>query len=68
MSIEDLRLLNAALTANENWLLPEEVQGLHDMRRQVEIGWPLSVRQRDEVERLVERARTRRTDSSARSG
>ena len=66
MSIEDLRLLNAALTAHENWLLAEEVRDLHDLRRQVEIGWPLSAKQREEVERMVERSRERRMSPPAR--
>ena len=66
MSIEDLRLLNAALTAQENWLLPEEVRELHDLRRQVEIGWPLSIQQREHVERLVARSRERRRHPATR--
>ena len=66
MSIEDLRLLNAALTAQENWLLTDEVRELHDLRRQVEIGWPLSIRQREHVERMVERSRARRRNPPAR--
>lgn len=66
MSIEDLRLLNAALTAQENWLFTDEVRELHDLRRQVEIGWPLSARQREHVERMVERSRARRVNPPAR--
>jgi hypothetical protein len=66
MSIEDLRLLHAALTAHENWLLTDEVRELHDLRRQVEIGWPLSVGQREHVERMVERSRARRRKPTAR--
>ena len=66
MSIEDLRLLNAALTAHENWLLPEEIRQLYDLRRQVEIGWPLSVNQREHVERMVARSRERRNAPPAR--
>ena len=57
---EDLRLLNAAMTAHENWLHPDEVHRLYQFRRQVEIGWALSVKQREEVERMVERSRDRR--------
>ena len=60
MSTEDLRLLNAALTAHENWLLLDEVRELHNLKRQVEIGWPLSIRQRDSVEQMVARSRARR--------
>ena len=66
MSIEDLRLLNAALTAHENWLLPDEIRELYDLRRQVEIGWPLSVKQREHVERMVARSRERRNALPAR--
>lgn len=66
MSIEDLRLLNTALTAHENWLLTDEVRELHDLRRQVEIGWPLSVRQREHIERMVECSRARRSNPTAR--
>ena len=65
MSIEDLRLLNAALTAHENWLLHGEIRELYDLRRQVEIGWPLSVKQREHVERMVARSRERRNASTA---
>jgi hypothetical protein len=60
MNVEDLRLLNAALTAHENWLYPDEVRELHDLRRQVENGWALSRSQRRVVEHLVERSRARR--------
>ena len=60
MSVEDLRLLNAALTGHENWLRPAEVRRLHDLKRQVEIGWRLSVDQREEVGRLVTTSRERR--------
>ena len=68
MSIEDLRLLNAALTAHENWLLPDEVRELRDLKRQVEIGWPLSIRQRDGVRQMVARSRARRgTETSPAS-
>ena len=64
MSVDDRALVNAALTAHDNWLLPEELQELHDFRRQLEIGWPLSVHQREHVERLVARARDRRMSAS----
>jgi len=60
MSVEDLRLLNAALTGQQNWLHAEEVQRLHTFRRQVEIGWRLSASQREEVERMVTQSRERR--------
>ena len=61
MSSDDRRPVTAALTAHENWLLPEEVQELYDLRRQLDIGWALSVHQREYVERLVTRARERRS-------
>jgi hypothetical protein len=60
MSVEDLRLLNAALTGQQNWLHVEEVQLLHRFRRQVEIGWRLSASQREEVERMATESRERR--------
>ena len=64
MSTEDLRFLDAALTGQENWLYADEVRQLHDLRRQVEIGWRLSVDQRESVMRMVERARERAGRSS----
>jgi hypothetical protein len=60
MNVEDLRLLNAALTAHENWLYPDEVRELHDFRRQVEVGWALSEEQRRAIQQMVKRSRTRR--------
>jgi hypothetical protein len=68
MFMEDLRLLRLALTARENWLLPEEVRELHDLRRKVEIGWPMSTGQREMVQSMVRRSRERHPLHSGREG
>jgi hypothetical protein len=52
MKVEDLRRLSAVLTAHEPWLRKDEVVLLGQLRRQVEIGWPLGPRQIQAVEQL----------------
>jgi hypothetical protein len=68
MSIEDLRLLNGALSGHQKWLSVDEVERLRRFRRQVEIGWALSVTQQEEVRVMVARARARRKSGQPPDG